>query len=347
MDGRTLIGKKLYKYTNFIVQEKCIAMTLQIEDDERTVEILLDEIKNQWVCLDLMRESFGFTSEKNIRGLDIDDYEPGNPSMVFQYLFNISVVVIPNAKDHNSSSQFHYTVQLNSAKQDDITFLSDYTQRTQQALRDQNINIALICNLEMNKSPIEVAVEEKIVPIEFEDEDEPIPAKRHNTRAATKKAEEQVATENNTTETIPDDEITKTQDKSEVLAHYKSIILTRADLLRANEGEFLNDNVIDFYLYSLQAKFEESVMENKPKVFMFHTTFYPLLKKDMSRVVAKYPKDPSVKLFEYDFVFVPINENAHWMLFVGCFLNDPERRHIICCDPLAHQRQHLFKRVQE
>jgi hypothetical protein len=86
-------------------------MTLQIEDDERTVEILFDEIKNQWVCLDLMRESFGFTSEKNIRGLDTDDYEPGNPSMHFQYLLTFQLLSFQTQK--TTILRVNFTIQYN------------------------------------------------------------------------------------------------------------------------------------------------------------------------------------------------------------------------------------------
>jgi hypothetical protein len=81
MDGRALLGQKLYRYAQFIVNHDCITMTLEIDDTTRAVEILFSTITESWVCLDKKRESIGLVLNSNLRGLDIDDYEPNTDSM--------------------------------------------------------------------------------------------------------------------------------------------------------------------------------------------------------------------------------------------------------------------------
>jgi Ulp1 family protease len=117
--------------------------------------------------------------------------------------------------------------------------------------------------MEMTKSPLDLKEQqiEPIVPVE-DIEDEEFPLKRYNTRSSTRV---QTAAVN---ERVADFEEAQNEVKvpEEILATYNSIDLTRSDLERANEGEFLNDNVIDFYLYYIVDKIYEKGAEGKPKV---------------------------------------------------------------------------------
>ncbi|XP_075001439.1 sentrin-specific protease 6 isoform X3 [Calonectris borealis] len=68
------------------------------------------------------------------------------------------------------------------------------------------------------------------------------------------------------------------------------ISVTNEDLHCLNEGEFLNDVIIDFYLKIQQKR------HGRVKTWTRH-----------------------VDIFEKDFIFVPLNEAAHWFLAVICF----------------------------
>jgi Ulp1 family protease len=119
---------------------------------------------------------------------------------------------------------------------------------------------------------------------------------------------------------------------NDVLVTYEKISITRSDLDRCDEGEFLNDNIIDFELKHFENQYNTGHV--KHNIHIFHTTFYPLLTKDIKRAVERVPSLDRVKIFDTDFVFVPINEGAHWSLVVACFPSDKDRRSLMYCDSL-------------
>uniref|UniRef100_A0AAV2KCV4 Unconventional myosin-VI n=1 Tax=Knipowitschia caucasica TaxID=637954 RepID=A0AAV2KCV4_KNICA len=110
------------------------------------------------------------------------------------------------------------------------------------------------------------------------------------------------------------------------------ITVTNEDLHCLNEGEFLNDVIIDFYLKYLVL--ERLKTEDAQRIHVFSSFFYkrlnqrerrhngpessplPLPKKKHNRVKTW---TRHVDLFQKDFIFVPINESAHWYLAVICF----------------------------
>ncbi|XP_077594185.1 sentrin-specific protease 6-like isoform X2 [Stigmatopora nigra] len=113
------------------------------------------------------------------------------------------------------------------------------------------------------------------------------------------------------------------------------ISVTNEDLHCLNEGEFLNDVIIDFYLKYLVL--EKLKKEDSQRIHVFSSFFYrrltqreksgggaapertgniPIPKRKHNRVKTW---TRHVDLFDKDFVFVPINESAHWYLAVICF----------------------------
>ncbi|XP_021440147.2 sentrin-specific protease 6 [Oncorhynchus mykiss] len=109
------------------------------------------------------------------------------------------------------------------------------------------------------------------------------------------------------------------------------ISVTNEDLHCLNEGEFLNDVIIDFYLkYLVSAMLKE---EDANRSHMFSSFFYKCLTQTEQRKTPCYEDLPvkkrrhnrvrtwtrNVDLFQKDFIFVPINESAHWFLAVICF----------------------------
>ncbi len=97
------------------------------------------------------------------------------------------------------------------------------------------------------------------------------------------------------------------------------------DLARLDEGEFLNDNLIGFYLRYLEYKLEQEHPDLAKKVYFFNTYFFASLtntprgKKGINyEAVQKWTR--AVDIFGYDYVVVPINESAHWYVTIICNL---------------------------
>lgn len=115
------------------------------------------------------------------------------------------------------------------------------------------------------------------------------------------------------------------------------ISVTNEDLHCLNEGEFLNDVIIDFYLKYLVL---EKLREKADKIHIFSSFFYKRLNQrerrnlqDTANLTLQQRRHGRVKtwtrhvdIFQKDFIFVPLNEAAHWFLAVICFpgLEKPE-----------------------
>ncbi|KAJ8389358.1 hypothetical protein AAFF_G00120660 [Aldrovandia affinis] len=109
------------------------------------------------------------------------------------------------------------------------------------------------------------------------------------------------------------------------------ISVTNEDLHCLNNGEFLNDVIIDFYLKYLVL--EKLKKEDAHRSHVFSSFFYKRLNQRERRSVPDTANLPiqkrkhnrvktwtrHVDLFQKDFIFVPINESAHWYLAVICF----------------------------
>ena len=98
------------------------------------------------------------------------------------------------------------------------------------------------------------------------------------------------------------------------------------DLDRLDDGQFLNDNLIGFYLRFLEHRMEETKPELAKKVYFFNTFFFASLTNTQERqklinyeAVQKWTR--SVDIFAYDYVVVPINESAHWYVAIICNLS--------------------------
>nr|XP_033471747.1 sentrin-specific protease 7b isoform X3 [Epinephelus lanceolatus] len=109
------------------------------------------------------------------------------------------------------------------------------------------------------------------------------------------------------------------------------ITVTKEDLACLNGGEFLNDVIIDFYLkYLLLEGVGGSVADRS---HVFSSFFYKQLSRrrvagedDAPSVPDRHMRHQRVKtwtrqvdIFTKDFLFVPVNQEAHWFLVVVCF----------------------------
>jgi len=93
------------------------------------------------------------------------------------------------------------------------------------------------------------------------------------------------------------------------------------DLQRLDDGEFLNDNLISFYLRWAVEK-SPNTEQIERKVYFFNTYFYTTLAKRPKSIDYKSVEKWTAKddLFSYDYVVVPVNEDAHWYIAIICNL---------------------------
>ncbi|ODA81241.1 hypothetical protein RJ55_04205 [Drechmeria coniospora] len=92
------------------------------------------------------------------------------------------------------------------------------------------------------------------------------------------------------------------------------------DIRRLDEGQFLNDNLINFYIRYLQVKLERESPASLNEVYIFSTFFFEKLRSTKGRINYDGVKawTAKVDLFSYNYVMVPVNENAHWYLAIIC-----------------------------
>jgi len=101
------------------------------------------------------------------------------------------------------------------------------------------------------------------------------------------------------------------------------IPVTTEDEACLEEGVYLNDIIIDFYLKYL---FEEVLSEEqRQKTYMFNSYFYKRLTQkqgkfspeQMHNHVKKWTRN--VDIFQKDFIIIPVNENCHGYLVIICY----------------------------
>ncbi|KAJ6110424.1 hypothetical protein N7486_002659, partial [Penicillium sp. IBT 16267x] len=90
---------------------------------------------------------------------------------------------------------------------------------------------------------------------------------------------------------------------------------------RLREDEFLNDNLIGFYLRFLEDHLERTKKDVAERIYFFNSYFFATLKKGRGINYSSVEKwTRNIDLFSYDYVVVPINEDAHWYVAIICNL---------------------------
>ncbi|KAL4804901.1 hypothetical protein BDV18DRAFT_161305 [Aspergillus unguis] len=104
------------------------------------------------------------------------------------------------------------------------------------------------------------------------------------------------------------------------------------DLERLAPHEFLNDNIIGFYIRFLEDHLQRCNAEVAKRVYFFNSYFFATLtnsprgRRNINyEGVEKWTRN--VDLFSYDYIIVPINENAHW--YISIIANLPHLEGII------------------
>ncbi|KAJ3256241.1 hypothetical protein HK103_005604 [Boothiomyces macroporosus] len=98
------------------------------------------------------------------------------------------------------------------------------------------------------------------------------------------------------------------------------ISVREQDVARLNEGEFLNDTVIEFYIrYLCEINADNPTYQ---KTHFFNSFFFEQLmsSKDERKFEFAYERirkwTNRVDIFEKDYLIIPVNENLHWYLAI-------------------------------
>ncbi|GJD05669.1 Sentrin-specific protease 2 [Galdieria sulphuraria] len=130
--------------------------------------------------------------------------------------------------------------------------------------------------------------------------------------------------------------------KNRLLVSRDGMKITRNDLRLLLPGNWLNDEVINFYMSLLQERNEKSICDNGYSKCLFLSSFFfiKLLSGGHYDYNAVRKWTHHVNVFEYDKVIIPINiKNCHWILAVI----DIEGKRFICLDSI---RGSHMKRLQ-
>ncbi|KAK9247597.1 hypothetical protein V1506DRAFT_531627 [Lipomyces tetrasporus] len=100
----------------------------------------------------------------------------------------------------------------------------------------------------------------------------------------------------------------------------KTVVITEDDFSRLDDGEFLNDTIIDFYLKYIQDRLQRAHPEIASSTYIFNTFFYKRLTQRINGVKGAFDNvkkwTAKVDLFSMKYVIIPIHERAHWYLAV-------------------------------
>lgn len=106
------------------------------------------------------------------------------------------------------------------------------------------------------------------------------------------------------------------RDESTELVFAYRIGISVYDLGTLKDGQWLNDNIIDFYLSMVTERSQKS-KGSLPNSFAFSTHFFSTLQTRGYSGVARWAKRKGIDVTKQDFIFVPINRhNTHWCLAV-------------------------------
>jgi Ulp1 family protease len=103
----------------------------------------------------------------------------------------------------------------------------------------------------------------------------------------------------------------------------KKATVDSVDIDRLDEGGYLNDNLIEFYLLYLEHNLEKNRPEIAKRIYFQNTFFYKTLTKGKTRgsninydAVKRWTA--KVDLFSFDYIIVPVCEKAHWYVAIIC-----------------------------
>jgi len=95
-----------------------------------------------------------------------------------------------------------------------------------------------------------------------------------------------------------------------IVAEFERNQCTKGDLSTLNGLQWLNDEVINYYLQLIRSRSDNS--SYLPAVHCFNTFLYPQLKSKGHSAVKRWTK--KINLFDFQMIFFPIHLGMHWCL---------------------------------
>ncbi|KAK9727602.1 Ulp1 protease family, C-terminal catalytic domain [Popillia japonica] len=135
-------------------------------------------------------------------------------------------------------------------------------------------------------------------------------------------------------EAIINNALDSRQPASEVLATKFNINITRQDILTLAGLNWLNDEVINFYMNLI---IERGKMNKWPKVYAMNTFFYPKVMSGGQSSVRRWTR--KVDIFSYDIIAIPIHLGMHWCMS----LIDFRKRRITYYDSMGSSNAKCLK----
>ena len=99
---------------------------------------------------------------------------------------------------------------------------------------------------------------------------------------------------------------------SQTLVDAHNIAITRKDLDTLRGLNWLNDEIINFYLQMIVARSKEN--DNWPNVYAMNTFFLPKLMKTGYDSIKRWTR--KIDIFSYDILLVPVHLDVHWCLAI-------------------------------
>lgn len=102
--------------------------------------------------------------------------------------------------------------------------------------------------------------------------------------------------------------------------NYQRATVDKEDIMRLDEGQFMNDSLISFYLKYLHHQLEQKDQRTADKIYIFNSFFYDKLKAKGRGINYDGVKNWTTKvdLFSFDYIIVPVNEASHWWVTIIC-----------------------------
>ncbi|KAK9455364.1 hypothetical protein V1511DRAFT_500245 [Dipodascopsis uninucleata] len=104
----------------------------------------------------------------------------------------------------------------------------------------------------------------------------------------------------------------------------KTVVVNEDDFSRLDDGEFLNDTIIDFYLKYVFNRLQTRNPEIASKTYIYNTFFFNRLTQRVNGVKGSFENvkkwTSKVDIFEKKYIIMPIHERAHWYVAIICNL---------------------------
>ncbi|KZS04002.1 sentrin-specific protease isoform X1 [Daphnia magna] len=258
---------------------------LQEKIDSKEAKSIQEQLKTSGVVIDLANESNSFSKTTNIL--------PSSPSPVKAITVRINSLEEALAQSPQYDCRFISDIKSRYSKKE----------RDRQRLRDEEAIRSKV--LAENREEWEKDLEQRV---------------RKQLEIAIRPVIEEAEVEEIVSLPVISNDMQVVIDRAwnghsdgEVLCDAFSLTITRRDVKTLSGLNWLNDQVINFYLTLIMERGNSGAW---PKAYAFNTFFYPKLMSSGHLGLKRWTR--KVDLFEQDIVLIPVHLGLHWCLATVC-----------------------------